>query len=84
MPFRMVAMANKYPYVNEDAETNWRVGNSNDEMEQYTAWTFVKTEKLLEKIDMCKVNDITFKKQESTSLPLVDFSNSSYSTVKEK
>ena len=89
MLFRMVEMTKKYPYFNEDAETNWKEGNSNMEMTQSMACILsgpaLKAVGLsLKKIDQYKVCDMIFKKQEGTSLPLVDFSRSPYSTGKEK
>ena len=74
-------MTKIYPYFNEDAETNWKKGNSNmkisHDMEQVPSNDFT-----VGKIDKYKVHDMRFKEQGGTSLPLVDCSKHSSAKMK--
>ena len=83
---RMVELAKKYPYFNEDAEINWRQGNPNMEMAQDMA-KITHFNFQVQKVDQYRVHDINFKPQEGTSLPVVDcdcFLHSLHSTAKER
>ena len=78
----MIEMAQIYPYFNEDAENNWKRGNSNMEMSQAQKRSCFKNELRVEEIRRFKVHDMTFKKQVDTSMPLIDCPQ--HSTDKEK
>ena len=75
-------MTKIYPYFNEDAETNWKEGNSNKKMSQDMEQIAKHFELEAREIDKYKVQDMSFKKQVGTSLPLVD--DSQLSSTKEK
>ena len=74
-------MTKIYPYFNEDAETNWKEGNSNMKM-SHDMERSVRYYVVVSEIDEYKVQDMSFKKQVGTSLPLVD--DSQLSSTKEK
>ena len=65
-------MTKIYPYFNEDAETNWKEGNSNMKMSHNMERIIRQYKFEVSKIDEYKVQDMSFKKQVGTSLPLVD------------
>ena len=81
LPFRMIEMVKTYPYLNENAETNWKKENSNMKMSQDMT-KITHRNRYHDKLYQYKVHDMSFIKQEGTSLPLVDCSR--HSTSKEK
>ena len=74
-------MTKIYPYFNEDAETNWKEGNSNMKM-SHDMERIVRYFCGVSEIDKYKVQDMSFKKQDGTSLPLI--ADSQLSSTKEK
>ena len=70
----MIELAHRYPYYNEDAETNWRVSNPNksisDDMKRVTGGTDMK----VDKIDQFKVHDMV-KTIEDGSMLFVDYAS---------
>ena len=77
--FRMIKMAQHYPYFNDDAETKWKENNLNLEIEndmkmtargERARWS---DDMILEvgKIDAYLVHDIKFIQERGSSLPTV-------------
>ena len=78
----MIDMAKRFPYFNEESETNWQQNSLTqkmaDNLKNETNGKFMQ----MEKIDHYKVHDINFKQMEGESLPFVDCSE--HSTVNDK
>ena len=80
---RMIEAAKMYPYFNEDAERNWEEGNANEEMiQEMIKITHCRVLDSVLEMDQYKVHGISFKKQQGTSLPIVDCFQ--HSTTKDK
>ena len=78
----MIEMIEAYPYLNEEAETEWKVGNCNMEMSQHMKQLTQRFVMQVETADQFKVHDMNFEEQDDTSVPLVKCSQ--HSTTKEK
>lgn len=76
LPSSMIGVATRFPYFNEDAETNWKEYNQNTGM-SLGMKNIIKKNFQINKIDQYKVHDKIFMEQNGSSFPLVAFSQSS-------